>query len=449
MSSSGNCPTLFAMAMRNGIRNVDLIDSIGDIPYAMVEPILKHIKSPQQLRELEENSPHIKAHSKDLWLAFIRRDIPRYEQKMMIPKNPHNWGGIYRYMLKQDQKAKVEQEEQLRKAMQGITDSQVKSTYLPQVVKQAEKQTDFVDGNWNYNKRHSGWATPRIPTVKNAKAGQFIAALKREAQDTQATRNLAARRAKGAQAHSIPSVKSQIKTAPYTMLADHQAPKVSAAMRRAVDLEQSKRRNDDIFTASSVSARVSANDRALNEAEARERAKRENRLRALANPGAKSVGPSSAQTAASTPSRSSAATSAVTSAQSSRYTPSTPSARSTGTSAITATKVSATSLRIASIKPHTSAQSPSVATKAIHTSPQLSVHGRSMATAKSRLAASSGTLAKSPLPTNDAPATSVGKHAVDLAGVSSPRATSTSIPMIRKRAPVKLFIDHNAKRVKK
>nr|POE77981.1 elongin-a [Quercus suber] len=452
MSSHNNTPTLFAMATRNAIRNVDQIESIGDIPFDMVEPILKQIKSPQQLRELEENSPHVKAHSKSLWLAFIRRDIPRSEQNMMTPKNPLNWGGIYRYMLKQDQKLKQEQEEILKKEMLGLHDKREKSTFLPQVVKQAAVQRNFFDGNPNPNKRHNSWSAPRIPTTKNAKSGQFIAALKKEAQDAQAARASAARHAKGEKTRFIPSAKAQIKTAPYDMLANHQKPKASDALLRSVKLDSSAQRRPDIFAPSFTTGRVSAKDRALDEAEARERRMKEDRLRALANPSTKPIA-SSVSTIATSPINS-PSSNAVQSARSTAA-PAVPSKRyALSTPAVRRNPAPGTTVAPSAQSPPatTIASTPRDALNPKSSTAGLTTQGRPIASAKPRLSNGVNSSAGSPSKVNAPRSEDLGsgiKQSTKSGEESAISAPSMHLPIIRKRAPAKLFIDHASKRIKR
>ncbi|KAK6348602.1 hypothetical protein TWF718_006390 [Orbilia javanica] len=70
-------PSLFDLAKRVCIRNVNHIDDIGDLPYSVVKPILERVVSPRQLKTIEKNCPQLVPETNELWQIFIRRDVGR------------------------------------------------------------------------------------------------------------------------------------------------------------------------------------------------------------------------------------------------------------------------------------------------------------------------------------------------------------------------------------
>ncbi|KAF2147243.1 uncharacterized protein K452DRAFT_304117 [Aplosporella prunicola CBS 121167] len=107
--------SLFEMAKRRVIRNIHLLTDVGDeLPYRILEPILKKIENPSQLREIEKNSPHLAEDTGELWLAFIKRDIQNWEDRAHVPRNPSSWAKVYA-KLKRDQEAEIEQQQRALK----------------------------------------------------------------------------------------------------------------------------------------------------------------------------------------------------------------------------------------------------------------------------------------------------------------------------------------------
>lgn len=114
------------------------------MPYEVAIHVLKTIKNPAQLREIEENCPHIADSDAELWKAFIVRDIPNWESKMIYPQNPRSWWKVYRKLMRQEELIEAAQEDALRKQLvkDTIKKSEQSTTYVPQVVSFAATVTD-------------------------------------------------------------------------------------------------------------------------------------------------------------------------------------------------------------------------------------------------------------------------------------------------------------------
>jgi elongin-A len=269
--------SLVAMAQRAAVRDIAGLQDIGDMDYDLVRPILRKITNPEQLRKLEVNSPHITDHDSELWRAFIARDIPQWEQKIMEPKNPRSWWKVYAKLMRREKRAKEEQEEQLMAAMKGL-DQQKEANQVTHVRKVLHEPTRyrplFADGIPNPYVNSNG--AVKRPVLKNAKNGKDILyALRKQTVNASKEKGLVALPARA----FVRSAKSQIAKAPEAMVREHQRPQLTAAARQMAN----ERTSNPIPRAFVTKAGPSATDRAINDAVRQEREKKEDRLRALAS----------------------------------------------------------------------------------------------------------------------------------------------------------------------
>lgn len=102
------------------IKNVHSFTDVGDLEYHQISDILFHLRSAEQLHQIEELSPQIKGLDRELWQKFIAKEIPKWETKNYAPKNPLKWYEVYkRYKREQAEEIKRD-EETLRESMIGI-----------------------------------------------------------------------------------------------------------------------------------------------------------------------------------------------------------------------------------------------------------------------------------------------------------------------------------------
>lgn len=113
-------PSLYELARQRLIKNIDMLTDIGDIPYSFLEPVLRHIQNPKQLQELEENCPQIQGETKEIWKRYIRRDVPDWEKKPHTPRDDKNWSKVYRKLMRDVEKEKLDQENQLKESMKAL-----------------------------------------------------------------------------------------------------------------------------------------------------------------------------------------------------------------------------------------------------------------------------------------------------------------------------------------
>ncbi|KZF24529.1 hypothetical protein L228DRAFT_281593 [Xylona heveae TC161] len=120
--------SLYQLARKACVRNINSIQDIGDIPYELIRPVLIKLENPAQLRSIEENSPQICGHDAEIWMEFIKRDVPQWESKLHEPKNPKNWYKVYK-KLRDESQAEVEKDaEMLKAAFDGLKSEKAKHT---------------------------------------------------------------------------------------------------------------------------------------------------------------------------------------------------------------------------------------------------------------------------------------------------------------------------------
>jgi elongin-A len=200
--------SLFELARQRLIKNIDLLNDIGDIPFSFLEPVLRNIQNPDQLQELEENCPQIQGETGEIWKKFIRRDIPDWEKKPHQPRDPRNWHKVYRKLKKDTEREKQEQEYALKEQMRALQKDR------------AQNKTLIVDSKAGYGARSnrvfglgsgSGWGSSGAP----AKTGKVnLDALKRGMFDYKRERP----RAANMPTHLLAQRKSQLRSAPASMV---------------------------------------------------------------------------------------------------------------------------------------------------------------------------------------------------------------------------------------
>lgn len=150
------------------VQNVHMIDDIGDLPYAFLAPVLRHIQNPDQLAELENNCPQILGETGEIWLRFIKRDIPNWNDKPHQPRDPKNWCKVYKKLKRDAEKEEEAQKEVLKQRMQALQkDRKGHQTTIVEartVIGQASRRRAF-----NLGSGGSSWGNPAAP-AKTGKA---------------------------------------------------------------------------------------------------------------------------------------------------------------------------------------------------------------------------------------------------------------------------------------
>jgi elongin-A len=95
-----------------------------------MRPVLRKLERPEQLHILEQNSPQLYENNADseIWMMFIKRDIPNYASKPHQPKNPANWYKVYKKLLA-EVKSDIEDDALILKAtMDKLAEERAKHT---------------------------------------------------------------------------------------------------------------------------------------------------------------------------------------------------------------------------------------------------------------------------------------------------------------------------------
>ncbi|KAK9471983.1 RNA polymerase II transcription factor SIII subunit A-domain-containing protein [Dipodascopsis tothii] len=74
-AAHNSIPTLFNICNELCLKYASHITDIGNTPYDLVRPILSRL-SPEQLRIVERNSPHVRKQSLELWKKHLSKDFP-------------------------------------------------------------------------------------------------------------------------------------------------------------------------------------------------------------------------------------------------------------------------------------------------------------------------------------------------------------------------------------
>lgn len=150
------------------IQNIGMLTDIGDLPYSFLAPILRHIQNPQQLIELEENCPQILGETAEIWLRFIKRDIPNWEAKPHQPRDDKNWSKVYKKLKKDAEREKADQEEALKEQMRALQQNRAGNQTL---IVEGRTGYDPAARKWGYGSRGTGgggrsgssWGDPAAP----------------------------------------------------------------------------------------------------------------------------------------------------------------------------------------------------------------------------------------------------------------------------------------------
>ncbi|KAF2230921.1 hypothetical protein EV356DRAFT_431056, partial [Viridothelium virens] len=128
--------SLLDMSRRLCVKNISHLDDVGDTPYPLIRPILLKLENPDQLRNIEKNSPQIRTHTGEVWFHLIKSDIPGWEKRTRDFKEPTNWRKVY-YKLQDDvAEERKESEKKLQEALTKHRDAkeESKSTFIPKAL---------------------------------------------------------------------------------------------------------------------------------------------------------------------------------------------------------------------------------------------------------------------------------------------------------------------------
>ncbi|ORY15971.1 RNA polymerase II transcription factor SIII subunit A-domain-containing protein [Clohesyomyces aquaticus] len=215
-------PSLYEIARKRIITNISLLTDIGDLPYSFLAPVLKHIQNPSQLLELETTCPQLLGETGEIWLRFIKRDIPNWDRKPHQPRNPENWSKVYRKLKRDAEREQEEQEEALREQMRALQKDR------------SENKTTIVNASVNYNpavrRRGAGgsssWGTSTGPPPPPKTGKAVLDKLKRGMFD----QKMARPKATHIPAHLLEERRGKVAQAPERLLRLNEGEPKSASM---------------------------------------------------------------------------------------------------------------------------------------------------------------------------------------------------------------------------
>lgn len=144
--------------------------SVGDLPYKLVRPMLVRVQSPEQLHAIEQASPQLIGETEELWLNFLKRDVPNYETKPHMPTNPANWFKVWKKLRKEALAEMSKGEDKLIAELASIKQakeknkSQIVST--KQLPKQKQDTRSVIRHSYNSGKTGSKGAHKMSPLQK-------------------------------------------------------------------------------------------------------------------------------------------------------------------------------------------------------------------------------------------------------------------------------------------
>ncbi|KAL4910184.1 hypothetical protein BDW74DRAFT_49244 [Aspergillus multicolor] len=242
-------PTLRQLCTATAIRNVKYLNDIGNIPYALARPFLLKIESPEKLRSLEVQSPHLMNDDAELWLEFIKRDIPKWDE-YPLPEQPDCWYDLYCELRDEVQRGVDEDAEKLKMALDGLSSEREKHS------------TKFVA-----DRRTIG--VPRSRTSARHRHSTFAGFAPKKKNIFSATRR---NNALAVPTKQLNNRATQVQQAPRSLVEAHRRPAEPAVARRPSLRVPGRPSMQDGSGIRSQSGAPAANNSSLREREARLRA---------------------------------------------------------------------------------------------------------------------------------------------------------------------------------
>ncbi|KAL6707602.1 hypothetical protein ACN47E_003952 [Coniothyrium glycines] len=223
-------PALFELAKQRLVKNIDMLNDVGDLPYSFLEPVLRFIQNPDQLQELEENCTQLLGETGDIWLRFIKRDIPNWDQRPYEPRDPRKWSKVYRKLKKDTEKEKLADAEALKQQMKALQNDRAQNKTLI-----VDSKVGYGNNSSKFFTRGSGggssWGPPSGAPTKTGKVA--FDKLRRGVFDHKRERPKASQMP----AHILAQRKMQLKQAPARMVrmaeTDAAAPKTMVLSKQA------------------------------------------------------------------------------------------------------------------------------------------------------------------------------------------------------------------------
>ncbi|KAH8425588.1 uncharacterized protein LDX57_003337 [Aspergillus melleus] len=221
-------PSLRQLCTATAIRNVKYLSDIGNIPYVLARPFLVKIESPERLRLIESQSPHILDDDGELWYEFIKRDIPKWDQYELPKSSSECSYDLYCDLREQVQRAVDEDARNLKMALDGISSERAK--HSAKLVERRHREKPTARQRYASHDRKMGGIGPvftgtsispfaRPPRPEGKKKNSIFTATKRNSVLAVPTKQLNNRA-------------SQVRQAPRSLIEEHRPVAGPPATRR-------------------------------------------------------------------------------------------------------------------------------------------------------------------------------------------------------------------------
>ncbi|OGE54977.1 hypothetical protein PENARI_c005G08766 [Penicillium arizonense] len=220
------------------IRHVKVLDNLGSLPYALARPILLKVDNPQKLHALELASPQFAEHDKELWIEFIKRDIPSWDQ-YELPEESNDWYQVYCDLGAQVERSLEADAERMKMALDGISNQRARLT--PKILDQG-KSARMAGARPTTKQRYASWdrkmggvETVYEPNPKTPMAGWVFNVPRLPREGFPKKKGIFAPQKRN-NALSIPSNKlnnraSQVTRAPQSLVEEHRRPEHAPASK--------------------------------------------------------------------------------------------------------------------------------------------------------------------------------------------------------------------------
>ncbi|KAJ5178813.1 hypothetical protein N7492_002023 [Penicillium capsulatum] len=208
-------PSLLQLATATAVKHHKWLHDIGNLPYVLVRPILLKIDNPEKLHALEVLSPQIAEADRELWLEFIKRDIPQWEQ-YDLPEQTRDWYGVYRGLREQVQKSLDADAQRLKSAIDGIQTERARLE--PKIIPGPRGR--HVSGVRSAPRRRYGPSSFMRSDMSGSKKNSIFAPQRRNNALAIPTKDLSTRA-------------SQVRQAPRALVEEHRRPVEQAESKRS------------------------------------------------------------------------------------------------------------------------------------------------------------------------------------------------------------------------
>ncbi|KAF9059530.1 RNA polymerase II transcription factor SIII subunit A-domain-containing protein [Rhodocollybia butyracea] len=147
--SNRHVQSLVHICHRVAAQHIDLISSLGDLPYSLVQPILERCTAEQLLR-VEAASPHLKKDSDELWKALIIDTYPAMADKCEDGSDgrPGFWRAQF-FILREAEAKRLEEAASLLRSKKAKADEHKKKREIKVIDSMPPPKRQRTGSGWN------------------------------------------------------------------------------------------------------------------------------------------------------------------------------------------------------------------------------------------------------------------------------------------------------------